>query len=91
MAARAGAWPGEVPFLENLALLVDSARRTGALNATGRQVLHKAGVRHLRNLRDLHVYVDDHPDVARRQLEGPVVVTGIPRTGTTLRHNLLAL
>ena len=90
-AARAGAWPGELPFLDNLALLVDSARRTGALNATGHQVLHKAAVRHLRNVRDLQVYVDGHPDVARMHLEGPVVVTGMPRTGTTLLHNLLAL
>ncbi len=90
-AARAGPWPGAVPFLENLELLVDSARRTGALNATGHQVLHKAAVRHLRNLRQLQAYVDDHPDAARRPLEGPVVVTGMPRTGTTLLHNLLAL
>ena len=90
-AARAGSWPDDVPFVENLELLVNSARRTGALNATGHQVLHKAVVRHLRNLRDLHAYVDEHPDVARRQLESPVVVTGLPRTGTTLLHNLLAL
>ncbi|MGI8807434.1 MAG: sulfotransferase family protein [Acidimicrobiales bacterium] len=91
VATRAGPWPKPVPFLANVELLVDSCRRTGGLNATGRQVLHKAAVRHLRNLRDLQVHVDDHPDVARRRLEGPVVVTGLPRTGTTLLHNLLAL
>ena len=90
-ASRAGPWPGEVPFLANLELLVESSRRTAALNATGHQVLHKAAVRHLRNLRHLQAFVDDHPDVARRPLEGPVVVTGLPRTGTTLLHNLLAL
>jgi hypothetical protein len=90
-AARAGAWPGDVPFAGNLELLVDSSLRTGNLNATGLEVLHKASVRHLRNLRYLQAYVDDHPDVVARPLGAPVVVTGLPRTGTTLLHNLLAL
>lgn len=90
-AARAGPWPGAVPFLPNLERLVGSARRTGHLNRTGEQVLHKAAVRHLRNLRYLQAHVADHPEVAGRHLESPVVVTGLPRTGTTLLHNLLAL
>ncbi len=90
-ADRAGAWPGEVPFTDTLELLVRSSLQTGALNATGMTVLHKAAVRHLRNLRYLEAYVDAHPEVARRPLGAPVVVTGLPRTGTTLLHNLLAL
>ena len=90
-AARAGPWPGEVPFLGTLELLVGSSLRTGALNPTGLQVLHKAALRHLRNLRYLQAYVDAHPEVARRPLGAPIVVTGLPRTGTTLLHNLLAL
>ena len=89
-AARAGPWPGEVPFLRTLELLVDSCRRTAALNATGRQVLHKAAVRHLRNLRYVQDHVEAHPDVVHRPLDRPLVVTGLPRTGTTLLHNLLA-
>lgn len=89
-AARAGPWDGDVPFAGTLALLVDSCRRTGALNPTGRDVLHKAAVRHLRNLRYVQAYVDAHPEVVTRQLHAPLVVTGLPRTGTTLLHNLLA-
>ncbi len=87
-AAKAGPWPGDVPFLANLDLLVDSCR---GLNATGAEVLNRAAVRHLRNLRCLQAYVDDHPEVARRPLDGVVVISGLPRTGTTLLHNLLAL
>ena len=90
-AARSGPWPAEVPFLANLELLVESCRRTGALNATGRRVLRSVLLRHLRNLRHLQDHVDADPDVARRFLGTPVVVTGLPRTGTTLLHNLLAL
>jgi hypothetical protein len=86
VAARCG--PGDVPFLGNLELLVGSCR---VLNNTGRRVLRSAALRHLRNLRYLQDHVDAHPDVAHRTLGTPVVVTGLPRTGTTLLHNLLAL
>lgn len=79
---------GELPFVDNLRLLLGSCRN---LNATGQQVLQKAAVRHLRNLRDLDAHVGDHPEVVGRELSGAVVVTGLPRTGTTLLHNLLAL
>ena len=89
-AARAGPWEDDVPFVATLELLVDSCRRTAALNPTGTQVLHKAAVRHLRNLRYLQAFLDDHREVASRHLDSPVVVTGLPRTGTTLLHNLLA-
>ena len=89
-AERAGPWAGDVPFATSLELLVESCRRTAALNATGRQVLHKAVVRHLRNLRYLQTFVDAHPAVTGRRLEAPLVVTGLPRTGTTLLHHLLA-
>jgi hypothetical protein len=90
-AARAGAWAGDVPFVATLGLLVESARRSGRLNATGQEVLHKAAVRHLRNLRLLEAHVACHPEVAGVALPSPVVVTGLPRTGTTLLHHLLAL
>jgi len=91
-SARAGAWPGDdVPFVATLELLVESCRRTAALNPTGLQVLHKAAVRRLRNLRLVQAHVEAHPDVADRSLGAPIVVTGLPRTGTTLLHNLLAL
>ncbi len=91
VATRAGPWPGAVPFTATLELLLGSSLRTGALNATGRQVLRKAALRHLRNLRDLQTLVDLRPDVAGDPVEAPIVVTGLPRTGTTLLHNLLAL
>jgi hypothetical protein len=77
-----------LPFQENLRLLVDSCRD---LNQTGRLVLEKGAARHQRNLGDLQEYVGQHPEVIERRLDGAVVVTGLPRTGTTLLHNLLAL
>ncbi|MFN2607604.1 MAG: sulfotransferase [Acidimicrobiales bacterium] len=90
-AVAGGGGRPDVPFLATLELLVESCRRTGRLNATGREVLYRAAVRHLRTLVDLAAHVDAHPDVAGRSLGSPVVVTGLPRTATTLLHNLLAL
>ncbi|MDQ6728511.1 MAG: sulfotransferase [Actinomycetota bacterium] len=90
-AARAGEWEVDVPFAATLGLLVESSRRSGALNDTGQVVLQKAAVRHLRNLRQLESWVAGHPEVADIDLGRPVVVTGLPRTGTTLLHHLLSL
>ena len=90
-AARAGGWSGELPFTTTLALLLDSCRRTAALNGTGAMVLRKAAVRRLRNLALLLAHVEACPDAAATPLPAPLVVTGLPRTGTTLLHNLLAL
>lgn len=89
--ARTGRGPADVAFSGNLELLIGSCLRTGRLNAIGMQVLRKAALRHLRNLLDLRAYVDAEPAVASRDLGGSVVVTGLPRTGTTMLHNLLAL
>ena len=88
--ARAGPFAGDVPFEANLRRLVESCDGTAALNATGRDVLHKVAVRHLRNLRYLEDHVAAHPEVGDAPLDGAIVVTGLPRTGTTLLHNLLA-
>ncbi|MDP9020845.1 MAG: sulfotransferase [Actinomycetota bacterium] len=93
-AARAGVdvddWGG-LGFLPALELLVESCRATARLNATGAEVLTKVVLRHLRNLLAVRAVVQADPDVADRTLGTPVVVTGLPRTGTTLVQNLLAL
>lgn len=90
-AARTGSGSGDVPFTDTLALLTGSCQRSGGLSAAGWQVLRKAALRHLRNLLYVQSYVEANPDAADRRLDSPIVVTGLPRTGTTLLHNLVAL
>ena len=90
-AGRAGVAAGHLPFTDNLTRLVDSCRQTAALSDTGLLVLRRTALRHLRNLLELRAHVAADPLVATRPLDAPVVVTGLPRTGTTLLHNLLAL
>lgn len=77
--------------MENLRLLVDSCRRTAALNPLGAQVLGKVVVRHLVNGLRLAEVQDRNPDLSDRGPDVAVVITGLPRTGTTLLHKLVAL
>ncbi len=91
-ATRSGLWDwGDMDFAEPLRLFVESSRRTGALNAVGRDVLHKVVIRHLRNRLALQAYVKVHPEVRVAKVRRPVFITGLPRTGTTLLHNLMAV
>ncbi|MDQ6797395.1 MAG: sulfotransferase [Actinomycetota bacterium] len=88
---RSGLWDwGDMAFTEQLRLFTESARRSGALNAVGRDVLHKVVIRHLRNRLSLEAFVKAHPEVRVAPVRHPVFITGLPRTGTTLLHNLMA-
>jgi hypothetical protein len=82
---------GDLGFTAALELLLTSCRETAALNAVGETVLHKVAVRHLRNRLYLQALVSAEPERARSAVDASLVITGLPRTGTTLLHNLLAL
>ncbi len=88
--AGAGDW-GAGTFTANLELLVESCRASAALNPLGQKVLRSVVVRHLVNRLSLQAYLSGHPGIAARDLGAPIVVTGLPRTGTTMVHNLLSL
>lgn len=81
---------GDLGFREPLTLLVESCRATGRLNATGWRILRSVMVRHLRNRLDIQAHLARRPEAAETPLDGPVVITGLPRTGTSLLHGLLA-
>lgn len=81
---------GDLWFTEPLGLLIDSCRATGRTSPGGWGVLRSVALRHLRNRLYLRTYLHRRPDAAHRPLGSPLVITGLPRTGTTLLHNLLA-
>ncbi len=82
---------GDPTFLEALERFVDSCRRTAELNDTGLKVLPKVLVRHLVNRLYVQDHLRQHPELRDKALPVALVVTGLPRTGTTVLHNLLAL
>ena len=82
---------GDLAFVENLERFWEACRRTGALNSGGERALRANVVRCLVNRLHLRAYLVAHPEVEEISLGAPVVVAGLPRTGTTLLQSLLSL
>jgi hypothetical protein len=81
---------GDSGFLEPMAVLFESIEREARLNALGRFVFHQHAIQLLRNR--LYLERDSQIDrrISCRKITKPVFITGLPRTGTTLLHGLLA-
>lgn len=81
---------GDGPFVEPLGRLVDSLAADGRLNDIGRLISNERMLLHTVNrLR----YVNDRtrmPEIAEEKIERPVFIIGMPRTGTTILHDILA-
>jgi hypothetical protein len=80
---------GHGPFLEGLERFADSLNRDAKLNHVGRYMAKERALLHTVNrLR----YTDDrkrHPAIADVTIEKPVFIIGLPRTGTTILHDIL--
>jgi hypothetical protein len=81
---------GDHRFLEPMAFLVESVEREAKLNALGRFIFVEHVVQLLRNRLYLELDWKLDPSIALRKIPKPVFITGLPRTGTTLLHSLLA-
>jgi hypothetical protein len=81
---------GDDRFLEPMAYLLESIEREAKLNALGRFVFYQHTIQLLRNR--LYLERDSRIDrrIFSRKITKPVFITGLPRTGTTLLHSLLA-
>jgi hypothetical protein len=77
-------------FFEPLSRLLESCQREARLNVVGRLALKNDVVRILCNrlslVRDRKLF----PDIGKQQIREPVFILGLPRSGTTLLHTLLA-
>lgn len=77
-------------FREGLERLVSSADRQARLNETGRAMFDADVVNHLsRRLEIEHCYAL-HPEIDEQQIVAPLIGLGLPRTGSTVFHCLLA-
>lgn len=91
-AARAsgGTPAGDEDFIDDFRLLlrdfaaVDRLSAIGWLSATGDI---GARLENRMRIRRLHAA---HPELADERIERPIVVVGLPRTATTLTHNIIA-
>ncbi len=80
---------GEGEFFEALSHLLDSCNKEARLNLVGKIALRTNILQtlcsRLRMEQDRQVY----PNIARQEIREPLFIVGLPRSGTTLLHNLL--
>jgi hypothetical protein len=74
---------------EGLHLLVESVESTPGVNPGGRDFVYGQFVDALWNRLRIIDYLKQHPDVAQERVERPLVILGLPRTGTSLASYLL--
>jgi hypothetical protein len=90
--ARAGGLTdfGPGPFVDPLAIFVESLNRDARLNDVGRYIAKERILLHIVNRLQ---YAEDrkrYPGIAQVNVERPVFIIGLPRTGTTILHDILA-
>lgn len=83
-------WGPDQSFRTGLAVLVDAVEAMAPGPALRRQAA--ARIDHILQTR-LHLADDArrHPEIERQTIAAPLVVIGLPRTGTTITYDLLAL
>ena len=81
---------GSGPFIENLKRLLASLESEARLNPIGRIIAKERILGHTVNRLN---YVNDRkrfPEIAKQEIVRPVFIIGMPRTGTTILHDILA-
>jgi hypothetical protein len=81
---------GDPGFEERLAVLLRALREEGDLSPFGVVNAHGLVVQLLKNRLLLQDLLVRHPEIHDVRIERPIIIAGLPRTGTTHLHNLLA-
>ena len=81
---------GPDDFLRRLQLLCDEWNSDSGLTNIGRFSLRNKLVLYARNRLLIHDLLDRHPDIHDEKISQPLIVCGMPRSGTTHLVNLLA-
>ncbi len=81
---------GEGPFLEPLRRLLLALEHEARLSFLGRSIARQTLVRVIRNRLQLVADRKRYPEIADVQIRRPLVVVGLPRTGSTILHDILA-
>jgi hypothetical protein len=75
--------------LEGLELLVDSANREARLNDAGRAAFEGQCVMLLSKRLEVEGWFARHPEIEEQEIVAPLMVLGLPRTGSTALHCIL--
>jgi hypothetical protein len=81
---------GDDGFRDRLDVLCSSLDSEAALSDAGRAVAFEQLTQHLVNRLRLHDLITRHPEILTVPIERPIIICGLPRTGTTHLHNMMA-
>lgn len=81
---------GDPSFRKALEVLCRSLETEANLSPLGRQLLHGKFIELLVNRLRIEQYFTQHPEIEQEQILAPIVIVGLPRTGTTLLQRVLA-
>ena len=84
------AYFGNPLFLEGFECLVQSINEEADLNDIGMEAQQHRLIGILANLLRIENACIQHPEILTEEIKSPVVIVGLPRTGSTMTHRLLA-
>jgi len=81
---------GDDSFRERLDVLTASLREETGLSDVGVAVVFEQLVGNLVNRLRFEALIAEHPEIEDVEIKRPIIICGLPRTGTTHLHNLIA-
>jgi hypothetical protein len=81
---------GDPSFRPALNILCDSLQKDARLSEMGQQIMRQKLVAQLGNRLRVEEYFRQHPEISNEVVAAPLVIVGLPRTGTTKLHRLLS-
>jgi NAD(P)-dependent dehydrogenase (short-subunit alcohol dehydrogenase family) len=81
---------GDRGFVEGLTVLADSLRNEGRLNRIGHMMVASDTVRMLTNRLRFQRDLTRHPEIRDEAIVAPIVVVGLPRTGTSKLQRMMS-
>ncbi len=81
---------GDTDFMEPLRVLLDAYENEAELTLIGRIAMREDALQSLLTRLWIQDERNRHPKISDAGIRAPVFITGLPRTGTTFLHNLLA-
>ena len=81
---------GTPDVVEPLRILVDSFNREARLSPAGVAGQQMNLMRLLINRLRIQAYVNQHPEIRKEEIRGPIVIVGLPRSGTTKLQRMMA-
>ena len=81
---------GPDDFVERLEVLCRAMREQGGFNGAGVMQQHSFMLGLLKNRLLIEDLLRRHPEILEERIAAPIIICGLPRTGTTHLHNLMS-